>query len=197
MAKAPLLPFKIPSPSSSPSPYGRHSSPSSPSNFTPRRLFPALSLLTLTILLLTTASWHFSGSAASRSSVMAYWRGGSLADEGVGSSATSSSSGSTKTGGKDPWQQASEALDVGASLEERLAAWESSPRDEPANWVSKNIKVRAHCLHTHRTRKGFGQRRAYVANFLNLSLHRHVPTTASDQIKTSRCTRIATCSGPR
>ncbi|ORY81239.1 mannosyltransferase putative-domain-containing protein [Leucosporidium creatinivorum] len=143
MTKAPLLPFKIPSPtSSSPSPYGHRSSPSSASNFTPRRLYLPLSLLT--ICLLTVASWHFSGSAPSTTNVLGYWSGSKLVAEGAVSSTVSSSSSGrtgTKGAGRDPWQQATEALDVRASLEERLAAWESSPRNEPADWVAKNLET--------------------------------------------------------
>lgn len=177
MTKAPLLPFKIPSPtSSSPSPYSHRSSPSSASNFTPRRLFPALSLLT--IILLTTASWHFSGSAPSTSSVMNYWNGGNLVADGAASFPVSSSSSPAKTGGKDSWQQATEALDVGASLEERLAAWESSPRNEPADWVSKNLEVSFHYISARRS-GGKGrrttQRRAQLTYASHLFLTRLPP----------------------
>ncbi|KAM0790329.1 hypothetical protein ACM66B_003214 [Microbotryomycetes sp. NB124-2] len=39
------------------------------------------------------------------------------------------------------WQRASEPLSVDASFDERLAAWRSAPRNEPSDWVARNLRT--------------------------------------------------------
>lgn len=120
------------------------------SNLTPRRLFLPLSLLA--IILLTFVNWRFGGGGGSSSSapskgVLGYFGPGSRAGVDELSSAEGLGRWSTTDGGRssaqgpDPWLVASEALPVEAGLGERLRAWEESPREEPANWVTKNLQV--------------------------------------------------------
>lgn len=74
---------------------------------------------------------------------------GYLANLGPSATATTSS-GSARTSvvvdlseaGAIDWDTVSSPLPLSATTADRLLAWESSPRFEPANWVSKSIEVR-------------------------------------------------------
>ncbi|KAK4047491.1 hypothetical protein OIV83_005404 [Microbotryomycetes sp. JL201] len=39
------------------------------------------------------------------------------------------------------WQRASEPLKADATFDERLAAWRSAPRNEPSDWVARNLRT--------------------------------------------------------
>lgn len=102
-----------------------------------RRLWlPLLALFLGLSYLLSTAPSSQAGAGGKRTSVGAEL----LRSAGAGGTRR------TPTGLDDPeavdWDGVSRPLSLGASVLDRLAAWEASPRLEPADWVYKSTEVR-------------------------------------------------------